>query len=410
MKLGADFTRLFSANAATNIGDGVALAAGPLLVASLTSDPRLVAGAAFAQQLPWLLLSLVSGVFVDRLDRRKLIIAVNGFRALVIGGLALAVYTEVVTVWLIYLAFFLVGTAETLADNASSTIVPSLVPEPLLPRANARLTAVHMVANQFAAPPLGAALFALTAAVPFGLNAVMFVVAGLLVLGIKGGQRTVPVAEKRPIRTEIAEGVRWLANHRVLRMLAVTICLMNVTLFAGFAIFVLYARERLGLGEIGFGLLLTATAVGGLLGTMIVSRLREHFSDSVLLRTGLIIETLTHVGLALTREPWIAMATLVVFGVHGSIWGVISISWRQRVVPENLRGRVHSAYMLFAVGGAALGSLISGPVAKEFGITAPFWGSAVVMSVITALAWRSLGRHLMKQATDAARAEGAPLP
>ncbi|AXB46019.1 MFS transporter [Amycolatopsis albispora] len=407
-KLGADFGKLWSANAATNIGDGVALAAGPLLMASLTSDPRLVAGAAFAQQLPWLLLSLVSGVFVDRLDRRKLIAAVNGFRALVIGGLAVAVQADVATIWLIYLAFFLVGTAETLADNASSALVPSVVPEPLLPKANARLVAVHTVANQFAAPPLGAALFALAAAVPFGVNAVMFVVAGLLVLSIKGGQRTVPVDGKRPIRTELAEGVRWLANHRVLRMLAVTICLMNVTLMAAFAILVLYARERLGLGEVGFGLLLTASAVGGLIGTMIVSRLQARFSNTALLRVGLTIETLTHVGLALTQTPWVAMVTLVVFGIHGSIWGVIAISWRQRVVPENLRGRVHSAYMVFSVGGAALGSLISGPIAKSFGITAPFWGSAVVMAVVTLACWRGL--KLVTPAKDAVPAGAAPRP
>ncbi|WP_153028425.1 MFS transporter [Amycolatopsis sp. YIM 10] len=407
-KMGADFGRLWSASAATNIGDGVALAAGPLLMASLTGDPRLVAAAAFAQQLPWLLLSLVSGVFVDRLDRRKLIAVVNGFRALVIGGLAVAIQAEVATVWLIYLAFFLVGTAETLADNASNAMIPAVVPEPLLPKANARLIAVHMVANQFAAPPLGAALFALAAAVPFGVNAVMFVVAGLLVLGIKSGQRTGQPPEKRPIRAELAEGVRWLANHRVLRMLAVTICLMNVTLMAAFAILVLYARERLGLGEVGFGVLLTATAVGGLIGTAIAAPLQARFSNSSILRVGLTIETLTHVGLALTQTAWVAAVILVIFGVHGSLWGTIAISWRQKVVPDQLRGRVHSAYMVFSVGGAALGSLISGPIAASFGITAPFWGSAAVMAVVTAAAWRSL--KLVTRARDAAPAEPAPQP
>jgi MFS family permease len=396
VQLGRDFAKLWTANAATNVGDGIALAAGPLLVASIDSDPRWVAGAVFVQQLPWLLFSLISGVYVDRLDRRTLLVVVNLIRGVVIGGLAIAVAIGFAGIPLIYLAFFLVGTAETLADNASQSLLVDLVRGDQLPRANARLIATQVVADQFLSPPVGAALFVVAAALPIGLNAVAFVFAALLLAGIKGGRRRADVVvARRAMRAEIGAGLRWLLHHRVLRMLAVSMGLMNLTLMAAFAVLVLYARQRLGLGEIGFGLLLSAMAVGGLLGTLVAGRLQDRFNDSVLLRAGLIVETLTHVVLALVTEPWPAVVTLVFFGMHGSVWSVVARSWRQRVVPEHLRGRVNSVYLLFSVGGAALGSLVSGPVAGAFGITAPFWGSAVVMTVMTVAAWRAFGRHLV---------------
>ncbi|GAB3490752.1 MFS transporter [Amycolatopsis cihanbeyliensis] len=393
-RLGSDFGKLWAANLATNIADGVAMAAGPLLAISLTGNPTLIAGTVFVQQLPWLLFSLISGVYVDRLDRRKLIAVVDLLRGVVIGGLAIAVWSGVATIAVVYLAFFLVGTAETLADNASGALLPSIVGAEALPRANARLIATQQVADELAAPPLGAALFALGTALPFGVNAAGFVVAALLVSTIRGGGRTGPV-ERRPLRAEIGEGLRWLWHNQVVRMLALSICAMNVTLLAAFAILVLYARERLGLAEIGFGLLLSAMAVGGLIGAGIASRLRHRFTDSVLLRTGLIVETGTHVLLALAETPWLAVATLVLFGMHGAIWGVVATTWRQRVVPEHLRGRVNSVYLLFAVGGAALGSLVSGPLVSAFDVTAPFWLSAVLMAVVTAVAWPYFGRHLL---------------
>ncbi|MBK1784501.1 MFS transporter [Prauserella cavernicola] len=395
--LGADFGKLWAANAFTNVADGITLAAGPLLISSLTDDPALVAGSVFVQQLPWLLFSLVSGAYVDRLDRRRLLVVVNLLRGLVGTGLALAVFSGTVTVAAVYVAFFLFGTAETLADNASSAMLPAIVPDEALPRANSRLIALQVVANQFVAPPVGAALFVFAAAAPFGVNAVVFALAAPL-LGVL--TRQAPVTEqRRPLWTEIGEGLRWLWAHRVVRMLAVSISLMNLTMLAAFAILVLYARERLGLGGIGYGLLLTAMAAGGLLGTVVAGRLRVWFADSTLLRTGLVVETLTHVVLAVASTPWVAVVTLVAFGLHGSVWGVVSQTWRQRAVPDRLRGRVNSVYLLFSIGGAALGSLVSGPLAAGFGITAPFWCSAVAMAMLTVVAWRAFARHLLTRPT-----------
>jgi MFS family permease len=387
----------------SNVGDGVALAAGPLLLASLTSDPALVAAAMFVQQLPWLLFALPAGVYVDRLDRRRVVVLANLVRAAVVAGLAAAVAAGVATVAVVYAALFVVGTMETLADNASTALLPAVVAPEDLPRANARLMGVQLVGNQLLAPPLGAALFVAAAALPFGLNAATFVVAAALLTTLRGRFQPEPTEPQRPLRQDIATGMRTLLGHPVLRMLAVCLCLMNVTLVGAFAILVLYARERLGLTEVGFGLLLAASAVGGIAGTVVASRLQRRFGTALLLRVGLVIETCTHLSLALARMPWVAIATMVVFGAHASLWGINSLSWRQRAVPDELRGRVNSGYFLFSVGGAALGALGGGFVARGLGITAPFWVAFGGMVVLTAVAWRRFSPALLDVPLGAGR-------
>ena len=267
-RLGADFTRLWTASTVSNLGDGVTGVAGPLLVASLTDSPALVAGAALAQRLPWLLFSLPAGAWVDRLDQRRLLVAVNLARGALLGGLTLAVWTGTATIPILYVTFFLFGTGETLSDSTSVALVPSIVPAEGLARANARLLGTYLVGNQLLAPPFGAWLFVVVPALPFAFDAVSFLAAALLVAPLVG---RVPARARedrgRALRVEIAEGLGWLWRHRTLRLLAVCVAVMNLAGAGSFAIWVLWARERLGLEGVGFGALITAYAVGGVLGT-----------------------------------------------------------------------------------------------------------------------------------------------
>ncbi|MFD6753694.1 MFS transporter [Micromonospora gifhornensis] len=391
-RLGADFTKLWTASAVSNIGDGVTMAAGPLLVASVTENPALIAGAVFAQQLPWLLFALISGAYVDRFDRRRLVVAVNMVRAVALAGLAVAVATESATVSVIYAVVFLLGTGETLADTAMGALLPSVAPADRLPEANARLHATFAIGNQLAAKPLGAWLFVISAAAPFGLNALTFAMSAAVMASL----RTVPQTGSDPVRRaglwgEIAEGVRWLWRHRLLRTLAVSMGLANVAFCAAFAVFVLYCRQRLGLSDLGYGFLLTVFAVGGLAGTTLAAQLGRRFGNPTLLRTGLIIELTTHLVLAITTTPWVAAVVLIVFSLHGMVWGITVASIRQRLVPAALRGRVGSTYALLDLGGAAIGSLLGGLIASAWEITTPFWIAAAVMTIVTAAAWRPLG-------------------
>lgn len=376
------------ANAVSVAGDGVTVAAGPLLAASITHDPLLVAGALVAQQLPWLIFPLLSGVLVDRLEPGRLMVIVDLLRAAAVGGLAASVLAGAAHLAALYGALFILGAGATVSDTAALSLPPLLVAADDLVRANAGLQGVQLVGADLMGPPLGAYLFVLAAGLPFAFDAATFVAGAALIASISGRRTAGQVPARASLRREIAEGIRWLAGHPGLRMLAVAICVLNLMLGSTLAILVLYVRVRLGMGPVGYGMLLACSAAGGVIGTMIVKRLVARFGASLLMRAGLIIECATHVSLALTRRPWVAALTLVVFGVHIGVWGVVTVTLRQTAVPGQLLGRVNSVYYTFSMGGFALGGLTGGLLARGFGLTAPFWVAAAAVAVVAMAAWR----------------------
>ncbi|MFG1906856.1 MFS transporter [Kribbella sp. NPDC048928] len=389
-ELGPDFRRIFPASIISNLGDGAMAAAGPLLVASITTQPAAVGAAAFIQQLPWLLFALFSGVLVDRLDRRLMIVAADTFRALVLVALGVAVLLDTAPLWAVYTALFLLGTAETLADNASGALLVSAVPKEHLGKANARLFASGTVLQQLGGPPLGALLFAAGAGIPLVFDAVTFAAAATLVARVAVRPPLPDPSTRAALLHDVREGVRWLWQHSGVRTLALSILVMNITFCAAFATWVLFARERLGLSETQFGLLVAVGAVGGVAGMPTYHFLEPRVGPVTLLRAGLIIETVVHLVLALTRNPWVAGATMAVFGVHAVVWGIVSTTTRQLVTPANLMGRVNSVYLLASVGGAAVGSALGGVLAQRFGLAAPFAIAFVAMVVMTLVVWRPL--------------------
>ncbi|MGW6282124.1 MFS transporter [Kribbella sp. NPDC055071] len=298
--LGADFRKIWPASIISNLGDGAMLAAGPLLVASITSEPVAVGAAAFVQQLPWLLFALFSGALVDRLDRRLMIVVADLFRAIVLAALGVAVLLGTSPLWAVYLSLFLLGTAETLADNASGALLVNAVPKEHLGQANARLFASGTVLQQLGGPPLGALLFAVGNGVPLVFDAVTFAAAAALIARV-AVRPALPDSPGTALWTEVHAGVHWLWHHVGVRTLALSILVMNITLCAAFATWVLFARERLGLSDTQFGLLVSAGAVGGVFGMPVYHLLEPRVGSLTLLRAGLVIETTVHLILALTR-------------------------------------------------------------------------------------------------------------
>jgi MFS family permease len=388
-RLGRSFRWLLASSWVTNLGDGITLAAGPLLVASQTHSPLTVAMAAFLQRLPWLLFGLYAGVVADRLNRRVIVIATGLARLAILLLLVASILTRRVDIPVVLAALFLFGVIETFGDTTTTTLLPMLVDKPDLGIANARAMTGIVVWNQLAGPPVGAALFAVGRALPFVSEGVCVLAGVLLIAKVQ-----LPVhgadGQHAWVRDDIREGWHWLWSHAAVRTLAITIFTFNVTFGAAWSVLVLYARERLGMGALGFGLITTALAVGGLLGGASYGWLERHLRLGVIMRGGLIIETLTHLALALTRWAWFALIVFMIFGAHAFIWGTTSTSVRQRAVPAEFQGRVGSVYLTGVVGGILIGSAIGGLVASVWGITAPFWfgfaGSAVILAVI----WRSL--------------------
>jgi MFS family permease len=396
------FRRLWAADALSTAGDGFTLVAAPLLMLTLTTNPILIAAAAAAPRLPWLLVGLASGALVDRVDQRLLLIWANSGQAVLMAVLVLSIWTDSASVPVVYLLLFLSGLGDTVVTIASTAIVPALVTRAQLSRANARLLSTRLVGGSLLARPIGAWLFTRGEGTPFAVDAVSFVAGLVLIVGLPRhppvpADTIISAAPAAPRR--VRDGLQLLWDDPVLRVLALCIFVMNVTLCAVTAILVLVARDRLGLGPGGYGLLLAVLAVGGLIGTAVVNPLLARFGPAPLLKVGLLIEAGTHLSLALTHSRWVAGVTLLLFGVHSAVWSVLTASLRQHRISDDARGRVSAAYMVLSVGGAALGSVLGGVLVDALDLTAPMWFGFVVVTVVFAVAVPTLRQSSIELGT-----------
>lgn len=390
-RLGTRFRWMLASSWASNLGDGIALAAGPLLVASLTSDPRLIALASVAQWTPPFVFGLLAGALADRLDRRLLVLTGDIGRAVVLAVLVVLIGTDRVDIGTLLAALFVIATLETFADGAHTTVLPMIVARGDLGVANARFQFGHMGINRLAGPPIGAALFATGVVLPFVAQLVCMAFGALLFARILL-PRVERTRDDTHVLHDIVEGLRWSMRHPAMRALNLQIVTFNVTYGAAFGVLVYYAQEQLGLGAGGYGVLLTALAVGGVMGAASYGWLERHVPIRDIMRWGLVLETLTHLTLALTSSAVVAGGILLLFGVHESYWGATASSVRQRAVPDELQGRVASVYVMFMMGGLVAGAGLGGLIAREWGVTGPYWFAFAGSALILACLWVELGR------------------
>jgi MFS family permease len=386
---GIGFRRLLATSWASDFGDGVALAAGPLLIVSQTRDPFLIALATLLQRLPWLLLGLQAGVIADRHDRRIVIVVANSLRAVVLTVLAGMIATDTINVAVVLVALTALGAAEVFVDTTTSTLLPMLVDKQDLGVANSRLMFGRITINRLGGPAIGALLFAAGMAIPFVVQAVCVMFAVVVIRGIVV-DRPEPADTVTSVRGDIVAGLRWVWRHPAIRTLTITILAFNITFGAVWAILVLYAVEQLGLGDVGFGLLTSFGAAGGIVTTLSYGWIERHLGMANIMRIGLLIETGMHLSLALTSTPAVAFAVFFVFGMHEAAWGTTSVTIRQRAVPTEFQGRVSSVYMVGVFGSLVVGALIGGVIAGVWGVTGPFWFGFVGSGLILAAIWRQL--------------------
>ncbi|MCP2637773.1 MFS transporter [Microbacterium sp. HD4P20] len=388
-RLGRDFRWLLASSWTSNIGDGIALSAAPLLIASMTSSPLLVAAGAMMQFLPWLLFGLLAGAVADHHDRRRLVMLANGLRAIIVSALVVFLVTGHANVWIVLATAFLYGTAEVFADSAGSTLLPMLVRPTDLGIGNARLQAGYLVGNQLVGPPLGAFLFAIGSFWPFLVQILCVTLAVVLISRIA---RTPLPRREEPVRTShaIREGLRWLRGNPPVRTLVLIILVFNVTWAAPWGVLVLYATEHLNMGAVGYGALTTATAIGGMIAIGSFGWLERHVSFATLMRVCLSLEVLMHLGFALTTTPWVAFVLMFGFGAYAFVWGTISTTVRQRLVPMELQGRIASVNMVGVFGGLVIGQFIGGLLAQTWGLTAPWWFAFGGSALTLLLVWRSI--------------------
>lgn len=407
---GRSFGTLLAAGALSNLGDGVTVAAAPLLAASLTRDPRAIGAVGAAWSLPWLLFALVSGAVADRADRRRLLIGADLVRTASLVLLAVAVAGGRASVLLLVAVFFVTAIAETVFDSAWQATLPMVVDRGDLPRANSWMQTVELTGNGLLGPALGGVLFAAAAAAPFAVDAVSFAVSALLLATLPGRFRAAGPAPgpagasgSRPtLRADIAEGVRWLLGHRVLRTICWLLAIENIVEMAGFAMLVLLAQDVLGLDARGYGLLVACLAVGGVLGGAVAARVHRRLGDQGSVVGSILLMAAAWAVLAATARPVVAGAGVALYGLAAVWWNVVTISFRQAVVPERLQGRVNSAYRLVSWGTLSIGAAAGGAVVARFGLRALYGAAAAIVLGLAVLAWRLLDPGSFAAAREAA--------
>jgi MFS family permease len=325
------------------------------------------------------------------MDRRLIMIVANATRAAALAVFAIAIASGTVGVTAILITLFALGVAEVFADNTASTLTPMVVDTPDLTTANARLTLGFVTLNQLAGPPIGAALFALGMWLPFAGQAVIMAFGAVLISRVVGARgRPEPDSTPTSLRRAISDGVRWLWGHPRVRTLAMLVSSFNITFGAAFSVLVILASERLGLDEVGYGLLIGSSAVGAILGAIAFSWTERRIGVVSIMRIGLVIETSTHLVLATTTAAPVAFGILILFGAHTAMWGTLSTSIRQAAVPPAFQGRVSSVYQLGLQGGLVIGAGVGAAIAATFGVVAVYWFGFVGSGLILAAVWGSI--------------------
>ncbi|MFI5828665.1 MFS transporter [Streptomyces sp. NPDC051578] len=367
------FHKVWAASGASSFGDGVYLAALPLLAASLTRNPVLLSVVTAAALLPWLFFGLIGGALVDRWDRRRTMWITDVARAALLFAAVGAIAAGWIGIPLLIGLAFLLGIGQILFDTAAASYLPELLERDpaLLKRANARLRATVEASDRFVGPSAGAALFTLGRAVPLVTDAVSFVVSSLLIRSLPASPPK-PAAAKGSLLKDARAGAAYLLRDPLLLGLSLRPALGNLAFSAGSAVFVLLAQDELHLGPTGYGLLISTEAVGGVLGSMLTTRL----SDRLGIGGGLILTaavlTVAQAGIGLTDSPVVVAAAMALRAAALGCTIVLAASVRQSVVPDELMGRVTAAGRLMALGAAPIGALLGGWLATVAGLRAPY--------------------------------------
>ena len=404
--------RFIAASGMTNLADGIALVAWGWIASLLTRDALLVALVPVALRLPWVLLALPAGIVTDRLDRRQLILAMDAVRGLAFlvaaGALWAALplepapasglsspglYAALVVVALV------VGGAEVFRDNAAQTMLPALVPEARLERANGQLWSAELLTNALIGPALGAALIGLWLPLAFGLNAAAYGVAMLLVLGLAGPFRA-KRPDPRPWRAELREGFDFLRRIALLRTLAWTTGFWNLFHQMIVIAVVLHAQENLGLSAEAYGLTLAGGALGGIAGSLLGEAIARRLGPARTMQWMVLASGPCFAAMAVAPDALTLGLCFAAMEFSGFVWNVVSVSTRQRLVPDALRGRVNSLYRLLAWGMMPVGLVLSGlvvrlgevHVAREIALTLPFWTAGMGSILLAFSVWGAIRR------------------
>lgn len=384
-----DYWLLWSGSGLSNLGDGIRLTALPLLAATLTRDPLAVSGVVAATTAPWIFFGPIGGSLVDRVNRKLLMLGGQVVRGLVVAGLAVLIATDSVTMAHLYITGAVIGLGEILVDTSSQAAIPLLAGGLQLETANSRLIGAEFVLNDLVGGPVGAFLFAMATFLPFGVDAATFLIGGLLIASIRTPMQGERAPNQQTIRSDIAEGLRFVWHHDWMRPLAIAVAIANFSLGAGSSILVLLAIEELGVTEAAFGLMVGVGALGGVVGSIVSTAITRRIGRRWAMSIGTAIVAVGQlvIGQATTG---IVAAVGIVIGLFGvTLFTVVGRTLRQALTPDRLLGRVVASFRLIGIGALPLGALFGGWVARVAGLRAPYLVGAVLLVVAAVITYQA---------------------
>lgn len=392
-KLGPAFNRLFSASAISNLADGLLAVAAPLLAISLTKNPVLISMLSALVMLPWLLFAIPIGLIVDRVDKRLLITFTNSLRFVIAGLLALAISTDFVTIYWLFVAAFLIGISEVASDTASQSLIPVILEKKHFERANSRLNIAETVIQNFIGGPLSGFLYATAVVLPFVLNSAGFLIAAIFVFLIpahlitESRDETKEPAEKKSFIGDIKFGLKYLWNDSDLRGLVTITTSLGFFYSLSMSTMILFITEVLGLPAKFFGVLMAGAGSGAIIGALLAPRISKKFGRGKVLAVAIFISSITVFFQGISPNVW-------VFGVIGFIssfaitnWNILLMSCYQVLIPSELYGRIHGARRTFVWGVMPIGAFLGGVIAQS-GLRVPLLVGGIATTLISLSAFR----------------------
>lgn len=383
------------------LGDGVRVTALPLLAASLSSSPSQVAAVSAAAGLPWLVFGLPAGVLVDRVARAPLMALLQTVRG-ALGALAVAgVLTGRIGIVALVVLAVLLGTCEVIFDLASHALLPELIAAGNLQWANGRLVSAEVTAFEFVGPLLGGVLFAVTAALPFAVDAATFFASGLLLAMML--RAATPRAAPQPFDTarepgarQMLDGLRWFARSPLLRTLTLLTTSINLGAGGFYAVLVLFARDELALGPAGYGVLIAVSAVGSLAAGSVAEKVGSgRARQSVCLWIAPVV-ALCFGLVAAIPDRLVVGGAMVTFGLAVSLFNIVTVSLRQAITPRHMLGRVLSVHRVVCWGALPVGAVIAGAVASGPGLR---WAVAACTAAVV-VSWLATLRPLLASTAE----------
>ena len=395
-----DFTALWGAETISQFGTQVTLLALPLVaIVTLEESAFRVALLTTAEFLPFLIFTLPAGVWVDRVRRRPILIVSNLGRAAALLSVPLAYWLDVLSIWQLYAVGFAVGVGTVFFDLAYMSYLPRLVPRADLVEGNAKLE-LSRSAAQIAGPGLGGLMVAaLTAPVAILVDAGSYLVSVSLMGRIKTEETVAPREERRSIRSELGEGLRYVFTHPYQRGIVGAVGISNFFGQLVFAIVLVFAVRELGLSAATIGAILSLGSIGALLAAVTAKRLGDLLGVG---RTIIVCGLLFGPGTLLIAfapteypEPFL-IAAIAIVGYGGTLFNVTMISLVQAITPDRILGRANASRRFVVWGVIPIGGVVAGVLAETIGLrqTMVVGSLGAILSIVPILASpiRSIGR------------------